>query len=161
MGVNLSSYGGLNADVGYGGQLADLRSNSGVINRINESTTPVDYGVAVRDGVAKQSCAVVSSVTDRVIGISVRHVTSVGPTPGVVNYPQYACVPVLESGRILITPYENVTKGAPVFARISDGRLGVTDDSGVSTIRVPNARWEENGVADSAVTEVYIDLAPA
>ena len=55
MTVNLATYGGLRADVGYNGQLADLNSGEGIINRINESATPVDYGVAVRDGVAVQS----------------------------------------------------------------------------------------------------------
>jgi len=159
MTVNLATYGGLRADVGYNGQLADLKSNDGVVNRINESATPIDYGVAVRDGVAVQSCAVVSTDADRVIGISVRHVTSVGSVQGVVNYPQFACVPVLESGRILITPYEAVTKGAPVFARVSDGRLGVTSTA-VTHVSVPNARWEEAGTS-AGVAPVFIDLAPA
>lgn len=160
MSVDLGTYGGRRATLGYNGMLADLQSNDGVVNLINEGITSVDYGVAVADGVGVQSCYLAAAGTDRIRGISVRHVSAIGNVPGVVDYPRFSCVPVLEEGRILVTPYEAVTKGAPVFYRFSDGRLGITDDEGATTAPILGAVWEEAG--DSAgVVPVSVNRVPA
>lgn len=145
MGVDLGNP-QVRAGKGYSGMLVDIKSSDGVINKINLTDDPIDFGVAVVSVPANGGCALLTADTQRIIGVSVRHVNFIGNTPGVMAYAKHASVPILEDGRMWVTPYEDVTKDAPVFARLSDGRLGATDTVGV-TVAVPGARWEEAGVS--------------
>lgn len=146
---DLTTYGGALRDIGYAGQVADT-SPATIENRTNSGATSIDFGRAVARGADDKSCKAPAADGDKIIGISVRHVTMVADASGNVVYKQYASVPIMKEGYIYAIPAENVTEGDAVLSiTAGNGTLGgVTGGAaGAGRVAVPNATWETTTTA--------------
>ncbi len=122
---------------GFPGMEVDLGPKD-IFNKVNEDAAVIAHGVAVVRGATDKTCKIAGATTDSPLGISVRHNVPSAGVNGVPGYGRYAAVPIMAKGRIWVTAYENVTRGAPVFARVSDGALGVTNTG----LALPNCVWD-------------------
>lgn len=151
---DLTSYGGFQGTIGYAGMIANMNPIASE-NMINESTTAIDFGVAVAAGavvnnIQLRTCKVIAADTDLPIGISIRHLAFGGAlrTPigvnGVVGYPTGDSVPVAYEGDFVCIPFENVVAYSQVLSITAQGgKLGsaATAAAGAGRIVVPGATW--------------------
>lgn len=143
-------------ELGFTGQVADL-SIASIETRINESATPIDFGVAVARGVGVAlgkagNCKPVAD-GEQILGITVKNpMELVASADGLntINYARYAAVPVMKIGRILALAVEDVREGDAVLAIVAEGGKLASPKGGVAgsgRILVPNAVWETTTVA--------------
>lgn len=146
MSVNLSSYGGLEFDLGYDGQILDS-SLASVETRINQSATAVEYGRAVVLA-ASDGCEMLASGSGvKICGIAVKNVQHARDAAGNgANFPQYDPVDVLKIGPMCATALEAADDGDAVVAvTAQNGRLGSIKGgaaNGTTRILVPNTYWK-------------------
>lgn len=148
MAVDLSTYGGDLQPVGYAGAIPDI-ANTTIVSRINESATPIDFGVAVARGAADDTCKPIGADADKILGISVRIATKVSAN-GTVNYERYDAVPVLRHGHIRAIAYENVVRGDAVISVTAQaGKLSGTTAgaAGAGRVAVAGATWDTTTAA--------------
>lgn len=117
---DLSSPGGLQRAIGYPGMVVAGEVHA-IRDFVNDAAIPVDFGVAVAFGSADGNCKAPSALTDKLLGISVRHVTMPATYGGgnTVRYPQYKAVPVLQEGPIHATAAQAVNRGDRVGALLN------------------------------------------
>ncbi len=151
MSIQLSEYGDTQLDRGIPGLEADTGPNS-IVNRRNEGTAEIDFGLAVAAG-TDEDTAVLPSTGCRIIGLTVRHATMQADKAGNVSYAPQATVPVMEVGRLWAIAQTAVSPGDPV----------TTDTTGAlstgANIPVPGALWETRAAA-GAIARVRIHLIP-
>ncbi len=161
----LLSVGGDTLDIGFEGQVID-QENSQIDTFTNTGAAALDFGIlAVRD-TADRSCKQMAADTDLQLGITVRNPLKPASTDGnnTVNYAQYALVPVLRDGVIVVRAAEAVRRGDQVLA-ITAGGAGNTNlgsfggskggAAGAGRVDVPNAVWEDT-VASGALGRIRI-----
>lgn len=141
---DLSTYGGRLRDLGYAGQIVDTNPAT-IESKINDQATAIDFGVAVARSAADDTCKAPAADGDKIIGISVRHAIRPADSSGNVTYAQKDSVPILRSGYVFATAYENATRGDGVISvTAQNGKLGSTTGgaAGVGRVAVPGATWE-------------------
>jgi hypothetical protein len=142
MSVDLSSPGGLQAALGFEGQIATA-VHSTIRSRVNSGATAIPFGRAVAKGATSKTCALLANNTDVIVGISVMR--PLHPlAAGVVAFNQYDDVPLLNEGEIYAKASETVVDGDGVIALVSGGgTLGSARVGKAATGRltVPNAFW--------------------
>jgi hypothetical protein len=157
---DLSTYGGFQGSIGYAGMIANMNPIASE-NMINESTTAIDFGVAVAAGavvnnIQLRTCKPIAVDADLPIGLSIRHLAYGGAlrTPigvnGVVGYPQGDAVPVAYEGDFIVIPFENVVAYSQVLSITAQGgKLGsaATAAAGTGRVVVPGATWLLTAVA--------------
>ncbi len=146
---DLSTYGGRLRDLGYAGQIVDTNPAT-IESKTNEAATAIDFGAAVARGAADDTCKAPAADGDKIIGISVRHAIRPADSSGNVTYAQKDSVPILRSGYVYATAYENATRGDGVISvTAQSGKLGSTTGgaAGVGRVAVPNAIWETTTTA--------------
>jgi hypothetical protein len=143
MAVDLSSPGGLQAALGFEGQIATA-VHSTIRSRVNNGETAIPFGRAVAKGATSKTCAILANNTDVIVGISVMR--PLHPlAAGVVAFKQYDDVPLLNEGEIYAKASETVVDGDGVIALVAGGgtfgsaRVGKASTTGRLT--VPNAFW--------------------
>lgn len=154
----LATYGGITLAPSYPGQVAETGPYK-IESGVNESATPLDFGVAVCRGVAV-AVGVIENVKpqgadgDVIIGISTRGGAGqiVASTDGLntINYPRYAAVPFMKMGKVAVTAFENVVAGDGVIAVTAQGgKLSGTTAgaAGAGRIAVPGAVWQDTAAA--------------
>jgi hypothetical protein len=127
--IDLSTYGGLNLDPAWEGMIADM--NDGMLeNYVNDQAAIIDFGqFAASSGGQNTSALTCKAPTvdaDVLLGFAVRHATMPAAFgTDVVNYAQYATVPVFSSkGRIWVKAAENVTAMDNVLSITAGGANG-------------------------------------
>ncbi|MHB0973949.1 MAG: structural cement protein Gp24 [Thiobacillus sp.] len=146
---DLSTYGGRLRDLGYAGQIVDTNPAT-IESKTNEAATAIDFGAAVARGAADDTCKAPAADGDKIIGISVRHAIRPADSSGNVTYAQKDSVPIMRSGYVYATAYENATRGDGVISvTAQSGKLGSTTGgaAGVGRVAVPNAIWETTTTA--------------
>jgi hypothetical protein len=163
---SLLTYGGNEFTAGYPGQIAD-QEEAITDSRTNEGATAIDFGVAVVLGtVGDRTCKVMSSDSDKILGISVRRPIHPASSDGnnTVNYAQYKSVEILRAGVIWVLAAEAVREGDQVLALTAGGSGNTSAGSfggskggvaGSGRIDVPNAVWEDT-TASGAVGRIRI-----
>jgi hypothetical protein len=150
----LTTVGGQTPETGYAGQIAE-GSTPTIDTRSNDNATAVDFGRAVAAGSSAWTCKPFATYADKIVGISVRGPSGAASTDGnnTVNYPQYAEVPVMSSGRICVPAAENVTAEDDVIAITSgSGTLGGTTGgvaNGTTRKTVKGAKWKTTTASGS------------
>lgn len=143
---DLSTYGGRLRDLGYAGEIVDTNPAT-IESKTNDQATAIDFGVAVARSAADNTCKAPSAVTDKIIGISVRHAIRPAAADGTVNYAQKDSVPIIRDGYVYAVAAENVTRGDTVVAlTASAGTLGSTANTAVGTAAAPTFAGTGNGV---------------
>lgn len=145
---DLSTYGGRLRDLGYAGEIVDTNPAT-IESKTNDQATAIDFGVAVARSAADNTCKAPSAVSDKIIGISVRHAIRPASAGGnnTVNYAQKDSVPIIRDGYVYAVAAENVTRGDTVVAlTASAGTLGSTANTAVGTAAAPVAAGTGNGV---------------
>ncbi|MDR3088116.1 MAG: hypothetical protein LBU45_09270 [Azoarcus sp.] len=140
MAIDLSTYGGEQREAGYEGGLIDLNPAT-ITNLTNDGNATIGFGRAVARSSADDTCKAPAADTDKIIGISVRHVTFAGP--GLYN--KNVTVPVLREGFIYAIATEATARGDGVISRTAQGgTLGSTTGgaAGAGRVAVPGATWE-------------------
>jgi len=146
---DLSTYGGRLRDLGYAGQIVDTNPAT-IESKTNEAATAIDFGAAVARGAADDTCKAPAADGDKIIGISARHAIRPADSSGNVTYAQKDSVPILRSGYVYATAYENATRGDGVISvTAQSGKLGSTTGgaAGAGRVAVPNAIWETTTTA--------------
>lgn len=141
---DLSTYGGRLRDLGYAGQIVDTNPAT-IESKTNDQATAIDFGVAVARSAADDTCKAPAADGDKIIGISVRHAIRPADSSGNVTYAQKDSVPIMRSGYIYATAYENATRGDGVISvTAQSGKLGSTTGgaAGAGRVAVPGATWE-------------------
>lgn len=141
---DLSTYGGRLRDLGYAGQIVDTNPAT-IESKINDQALAIDFGVAVARSAADNTCKAPTDDGDKIIGITVRHAIRPADSSGNVTYAQKDAVPILRSGYVYATAYENATRGDGVISvTAQNGKLGSTTGgaAGVGRVAVPGATWE-------------------
>jgi hypothetical protein len=120
--ASLASAGGAQFTPGNAGQIAD-QDEAQVATHINQSSTAIDFGVAVaRDTTVDNGCKPWSGDSDYFLGVSVRNPIAPAATDGyTVSFPQYATVPVLKDGVIYVQAAEAVRAGDQVLIITAGG----------------------------------------
>lgn len=147
----LATVGGVELAPLFAGQIAEA-GPSLIESRMNESATPIDFGVAVVRGVAVAAglvgnCKPQAADADIIVGISVRNsgpMVALNDGTNTVLYRQYQVVPIMKIGSIGAVPFENVVEGDGVIAIVAQaGKLGGTTAgaAGAGRIAVPGAKW--------------------
>lgn len=144
---DLSTYGGRLRDLGYAGQIVDENPITAE-TLVNDQATVIDFGFAVARSAADNTCKAPTAVSDKIIGLSIRH--AIRPASGdgnnTVNYAQKDAVPILRDGFIYATASENVTRGDTAVALTATyGALGTTALTAVGTAGVPAFTGTGNG----------------
>lgn len=143
---DLSTYGGRLRDLGYAGQIVDTNPAT-IESKTNDQATAIDFGVAVARSAANDTCKAPSAVSDKIIGISVRHAIRPADSSNNVTYAQRDSVPILRDGYAYATAAENVTRGDTAVAlTASSGTLGSVANTAVGTAAAPVAAGTGNGV---------------
>lgn len=151
---DLSTYGGRLRDIGYAGELVDSNPSESM-TMINDQAIAIDFGIAVARSAADNTCKAPTVDGDKIIGLSLRH--GIMPAPGygqananVVNYVQYAAVPVLREGFMFVVAYENATRGDQALSiTAQNGKVGSATGGapGAGRVAIPNATWETTTAA--------------
>lgn len=149
----LTTVGGDQFEIGWEGQVID-QEPSQIDTFINTGSAALDFGIlAVRD-TADRSCKQMAADADLQLGIVVRNALMPATTDGnnTVNYAQYASVPVLRDGVIVVRAAEAVRRGDQVLA-ITAGGSGNSNPgafggskggaAGSGRVDVPGAVWED------------------
>jgi hypothetical protein len=143
---DLSTYGGRLRDLGYAGEIVDTNPVT-IESKTNDQATAIDFGVAVARSAADNTCKAPSAVSDKIIGISVRHAIRPADSSNNVNYAQKDSVPILRDGYVYAVAAENVSRGDTVVAlTASSGTLGSAANTAVGTAAAPVAVGTGNGV---------------
>ena len=145
----LTTYGGNLRDLGYAGEVVNMHANV-IDSKTNEGTIAIDFGNAVARGTTDNTIKAPTVDGDKIIGISVRHVTMVADASGNVNYPRYSSVPHIRDGYTYVTAFENAVRGDGVISvTAQNGKLGSTTGgaAGAGRVAVPNATWETTTTA--------------
>ena len=158
----LATAGGRNLAVGYAGQIADLEPAQ-VSSYINNSATAIDFGVlVVRDTTVDGTCKPMAADTDQQLGISVRNAVGINASSAnVVNYAQYASVPVMNDGVVFVTAAEAVRAGDAVLALTAGPGTFASSKGGVAgsgRVAVTGAIWLDT-VAASGIGRIRIKTA--
>jgi len=152
MSVDLHSPGGLQADLGYEGQIAS-GAHGTVRSRVNSGSAAIPFGRAVGLGTTTGTCKLIDANGDTVVGISVmRPIHPLGGGVTTTGYNQYDDVNILNEGCIYAKAQETVKDGDKVVALVSQnsssetvpgGSFGSARNGKVGTGRldVPNAVW--------------------
>lgn len=142
----LATAGGREFDPAYAGMVVNQIPNR-ILTLINSSATGIDFGVAVAmTGATTPAVGTDQQVkpwaadADRIGGISVRNAVVAPVSAGVVNYPQYANVPVILEGAIWVLVAEQVREG-------DEGLIITAGGSGNAT--AGSFGSSQNGVAGS------------
>lgn len=146
---DLSTYGGRLRDLGYAGQIVDTNPST-IESKINDQALAIDFGVAVARSAADDTCKAPTADGDKIIGITVRHAIRPADSSGNVTYAQKDAVPILRSGYVYATAYENATRGDGVISvTAQNGKLGSTTGgaAGAGRVAVPGALWETTTTA--------------
>jgi len=144
---DLSTYGGRLRDLGYAGQVVNETPNV-IESKVNDQSGAIDFGVAVARSAADDTCKQVSSVSHKVIGVSVRHAIRPASSDGnnTVNYAQRDMVPVMREGFLYVVAGENVSRGDQAVAlTASAGALGSAANNTPGTAAAPVAAGTGNG----------------
>jgi hypothetical protein len=160
---NLSTYGSYLRAPGYDGMLVD-QNPANIESLMNDQAVPIQFGCAVARSAADNTCKAPAADADVIIGLAARHaiMPTSGPSVGgtnLVQYNQYAEVPVVREGWIYKTPAEAVSKGDQVLSLTAqNGALGGTTSgaAGAGRIVVPNATWEQSGNAAGVALAIRI-----
>ena len=116
---SLSTYGGRLHDVGYKGQVPDMR-NFNAITRILDGATALDFGQPVNI-TSSTLCEVVNAGSDHVHGFALRNPTRVANSSDLTLYSVGENVDVLDNGPINLLVAEDVTTGNIVDIIITGG----------------------------------------
>lgn len=150
----LSTYGSFQREIGYAGQLVD--QNPFLSQSLqNDQAVAIQFGNAVARSAADNTCKAPAADGDVLIGIALRH--AIMPTQGrgdggtnLVQYAQYAEVPVLRDGIVYAIAFENVVRGDGVISvTAQNGALSGTTAGAAGTGRVamPGGKWETTTAA--------------
>lgn len=155
---DLSTYGGRLRDLGYAGEIVDTNPAT-IESKTNDQATAIDFGVAVARSAANDTCKAPSAVSDKIIGISVRHAIRPADSSNNVTYAQKDSVPIIRDGYVYAVAAENVSRGDTVVAlTASAGTLGSAANTAVGTAAAPVAAGTGNGVMTmDATTPVLTD----
>lgn len=148
---DLNVIGGRLRDIGYAGMVVD--ENTVVIDsKVNDLTVAIDFGNAVGRSAADNTCKAPTADGDKIIGIAVRHAIRPASSDGnnTVNYAQRDCVPVLKSGYVYVTAFENVVRGdGAISVTAQNGKISGTTAgaAGAGRVAIPGAVWETTTAA--------------
>lgn len=143
---DLSTYGGRLRDLGYAGQIVDTNPAT-IESKTNDQATAIDFGVAVARSAGDNTCKAPTAVSDKVIGISVRHAIRPADSSNNVNYAQKDSVPIIRDGYVYAVAAENVSRGDTVVAlTASNGTLGSAANNTAGTAAAPVQTGTGNGV---------------
>lgn len=157
--VDLSTYGGALADLGYPGQVATLMQND-ILSGVAEEV--IDFGVPVVRGASKErGLKAVSDAASaaKIIGVSVRHMVMSEITAGNTAYRKGADVPFMTKGYMLVAVKEAVAPGDAVVFDVTAKAFGSVATSAASATRIAvhGMEWDSAGVANG-VARLRIDL---
>lgn len=141
---DITTYGGMQRDVGYAGQVAKLGPAT-IESRVSTSLAAIEFGRAVARGSRDQSVTRPAADADEIIGISVRTGTKQADASGNVAYNTNDGVPVMRLGYIYAIATEATNDGDYVVSLTAGaGTLGSKTGgaSGAGRVLVPNAKWE-------------------
>ncbi len=160
----LATAGGRRFTAGYPGQQAS-NLPSQVVSRTNSSATAIEFGVVVaKDAASPFGVKPWAADTDLIAGVVVRDVLMPASTAGVVNYAQYASVPIMEDGEIFVQVAEAVRKddqaiiitaggtGNTVAGALGGSKGGV---AGSGRVDFPGATYLED-IAQGAVGRLRV-----
>lgn len=149
---------------GIEGQIADLAERR-VESLASEEVAAVPFGRGVKIGTAQDQFLLPAALVDKVRGFLIHtysreDLTAAGLVTGEV-------ASVLRQGTFYALPEANVSKGDPVFVRVTahaalnePGRLRAdVDNDGVNdtAVAVAGAQWDEDGLAN-VPTRVIVNL---
>lgn len=148
--IDLGTYGGALAELGYAGQVATLMQ-ADILSGIAEEV--IDFGVPVVRGTDKERG--VKGVADAaaaalIIGVSVRHMAQAEFPSGQTRYTTGDGVPFMTKGFIIVGVKEAVNPGDNVVYDVTNKVFGsVTTGAASGTrIAVPGLQWDSVGAAN-------------
>jgi len=141
----------------FAGMLADAAPHD-IRSLVNEEAVDVPFGIVVVEGTTETEFKLPTSAADKVAGFLVHsHAIDNRGIDTQQNVPADKMASILRWGYIYLVPELAVTKGDPVFYRISNGVSDATetqkgsctniDDSGTA-VRLNGARWAADGAKD-------------
>jgi hypothetical protein len=156
------------AEAAFGGLIAD-GSPHDIQSLVNEESVSVPFGVVVVQGTDQEQFKLPTAAGQQVEGITVHdHAIDNRGISADEAIPTKRYAGVMRFGYVYAVPELAVTKGDPVFYRVANGVADATetqkgsltniDDSG-TCVRLPNARWAEDGAKDKA-TKIEIRAIP-
>jgi hypothetical protein len=146
---DLTTYGGRLRDIGYAGQIVDENSVD-METLTNDLAVSIDFGWAVARSAADNTCKAPTADGDKIIGISVRHAIRPADVSNNVLYAQRDAVPILKSGFIYVTAFENVVRGdGAISVTAQNGKISGTTAgaAGAGRVAIPAATWETTTLA--------------
>lgn len=146
---NLTTYGGILRDPGYeGGQVNQNPFQS--ITMVNDQPTPIFPGRFVARSAADDTCKAPATDADVLCGFSIRFpIMTADYLTDVMNYKQFAALPVAYDDTIYAIPSENVNRGDRVVNITATNRAGsaATAAAGAGRVLAGECTWETTTAA--------------
>lgn len=155
----------VNTDAAFAGQLGDVGPHD--IESKTNLTVTVPFGQAQVQGTKDYECKFPSSLSDKLLGVSVAQQTNENLVGSGGSYPALKPLSLMKKGRVWVAPEVAVTPADPVYMRVTThgmlvpGSFTKTADtvSMVDTcVLVPGAVWKNSSASNGGFALLEINL---